>query len=211
MPSPNPTIAWYDTHAESYAADGASWADLDQIDEFIALLPEKASILDVGCGSGRDSSIFHNKGFQVTGIDLSENLIAIAKENFPDLEFIHGSMTKLPFPDKSFDGLWVHASLLHLETDEEVHRALSEFQRVLKSAGVLHLTVKAVRGGIETDRVTESSRFFRYYTAKEVREMLTLHDFKIHSLETYTESDKWEKGRPDVNWIVALARKTTID
>ena len=71
------------------------------------------------------------------GIDLSKSLIEIARNKHPDIEFRQGNILNLPFEDESFDGVWAHASLVHLETTEEVVRALREFNRVLKPGGVM--------------------------------------------------------------------------
>ena len=98
------------------------------------------------------------------GIDLSKSLIEIARNKHPDIEFRQGNILNLPFEDESFDGVWTHASLVHLETTEEVVRALREFNRVLKPGGVMHVFVKQQLGNEKTSVVSDTlsghERFF---------------------------------------------------
>ena len=73
------TIKWYDKHAQEYIAFSYATVQMDVIEKFIAMLPSAPKVLDVGCGPGRDAGIFFQKGVQVTGVDLSKELIKIAK------------------------------------------------------------------------------------------------------------------------------------
>ena len=206
------TIAWYNQNAEQYTQAIENLSPLDDIDRFIKSLPQHARVLDTGCAGGRDSYLFSQKGLEVVGIDLSSGLIKVAKEKHPDIDFVEGNFLRLPFEDKSFDGIWNHASLLHLETVDEVKTALGEFERVLKNGGFLYTKVKAQTGSDKTavvrDSLSNHERFFQYFTMAEIQTLLNDSGFEIVNIEQYNEADKMPPGRSEVEWIVALSKKS---
>src|SRR3989338_4917659 len=61
------------------------------------------TVLDVGCGPGIYCDALNKKGFVVTGVDYSEEMIKLAKQRYPHINFIEGSGYNLPFENKSFD------------------------------------------------------------------------------------------------------------
>ncbi|TAL52767.1 MAG: class I SAM-dependent methyltransferase, partial [Nanoarchaeota archaeon] len=121
------TINWYDKNAESYTKAIQNYSSFDELNEFVSLLPKKAIVLDAGCAAGRDAAVMKRGGIKPIGIDLSSNLIKIAKKRYPKIKFIQGNFLKLPFEIGSFDGVWTHASLLHFDSVKDVKKALSEF------------------------------------------------------------------------------------
>jgi len=72
------------------------------MDEFSRHLVGNGTVLDAGCGAGRDTNILANIGFSTIGIDVSRGLIRLAKQKFPKLNFIIGDIRKLPFSDDYF-------------------------------------------------------------------------------------------------------------
>ena len=82
-------------------------------------------------------------GLDAAGIDLSGQMVAQARARHPDLEFSAGSMTALPAPDGSWDGLICFYALIHMIEDADVRNALAEFRRVLADGGLLLLAVHA--------------------------------------------------------------------
>ena len=83
------TINSYNIIAESYAKIYSDEErNKENRDEFMKLVKPKGHILDLGCGHGRDISIFLREGFRATGLDLSDKLLEIAKKNNPQTEFI---------------------------------------------------------------------------------------------------------------------------
>ena len=206
------TIAWYDEHAEEYAEAGAGHNDFNHIHSFAALLPTSGKVLDMGCGPGRHADLLAKEGLQVTGLDFSEGLLSVARKRFPLLEFVQGDFLSLPFENGSFDGVWANTSLLHLETIEEVQTALGEAYRVLKSRGVIHILVKAQVGAEKTavvgDRLSGGhERFFQYFQVEEMKELLEVAGFSLHSIKQYNETETIPNGRPEVELIWALATR----
>lgn len=206
------TIRWYNENAHHYAEVSASNVDLDQIDEFFAHLTPGSKVLDAGCGAGRDTELLSQKGLQVIGLDISTGLLEEARKRQPNREFIEGNILSLLFSENSFDGVWSHASLLHLETVNDVEQALSEFYRILKKPGVLHVLVKAQTGtektAIVSDALSGHERFFQYFTKSELEKLLTDAGFALIKTEHYNEAEKHAHGRAEVEWLVALAKKS---
>ncbi len=101
-------------------------------------LPPGARILDAGCGSGRNMVELARHG-TVTGIELSETSVAIARERAVG-EAISGSVLEMPFPDDSFDFAVSLDVIEHLEDDLA---ALTELRRTIVPGGALLVTVPA--------------------------------------------------------------------
>ncbi len=205
------TIKWYDQNAEKYLHNPLAGAPSDEIEAFVKLLPKGARVLDVGCGPGIDANTLFSHGLQVTGIDLSGEMVRVAKKSFPRITFIQADMLRLPFEKESFAGLWAHAALVHFETMTEVLTALKESTRVLTAGGVIHITVKAKSGdketAIVTDKLSQHERFFRYFTVEQINQMFPGERWGILQLDKYREIDKNSNGRSEVEWILVLARK----
>lgn len=108
------------------------------MDLFASLISELGGgpVLDVGCGSGRIAGYLHNRGLEVTGLDLSPTMIELAGREHPGLCFQVGSMTDLQAPAGSFAGLVAWSSLIHLP-DDDVPRVLERFHRALRPGGVV--------------------------------------------------------------------------
>ena len=139
----------------------------------------------------------------MTGVDLSKEELKIAKEENSKSEFLKADLRKLPFKDEVFDGVWAHASLLHLEKDCDVEKALSEFNRVLKSGGILHILV------IEKGSVKRASeeRFFHYFDKGELRVIVEMAGFLIEKMYHYPDSLVHPERKLNINWLVCLAKK----
>ena len=205
------TIDWYDKNAENYANAVKNNASIDSLQEFVSLLPKKAIVLDAGCGGGRDSNILNTFGLKVIGLDISRGLLNIAKKKFPLIKFVHGDLRKLPFNNNFLNGIWSHASLVHLESQKDVSKVLLEFHRVLKNSGLIHILVKAQSGKEKTaivkDKLSNHERFFQYFSQTELKLLLIKAQFQILKIEQYNESQKRKGGRGEVEWILVLAKK----
>ena len=200
------TIGWYNKNASKYAQSIKNIPSVG-LDEFIKEIPKDSKVLDAGCASGRDTKLIADKGINIVGIDLSLELIKIARKNYPNIEFIEGNFLNLPFLNGSFGGIWAHASLLHFETVEEVVDALKEFYRVLMLKGILHLFVKEKTSekkfDVVSDVLSQHNRFFQYFTKEEIENYLKKVGFKIIKIDKCDDS----AGRSDVKWILCLAKK----
>ena len=130
---------YYDRNAASYSANNQNPADF--IDEFLGYLQKGNVILDLGCGPDVNAEYMRSRNFQVIAIDLSEKMIEYARSRHPDIEFRLGDMTKLPFPEGSFDGILALYSLIHL-TKDMIPSVLSKLYEILRPGGIIYLSVQ---------------------------------------------------------------------
>jgi len=89
-------------------------------------------LLDVATGPGYVAARAAERGAEVVGLDFSETMLAFARSRAPDVDFVQGDATALPFEDATFDAVTVAFLLLHLGTPE---RAVGEAARVLRPGG----------------------------------------------------------------------------
>lgn len=198
---------------ETYDAIAADW-DRDhkddawwksEIDRYLANVPAGASILDLGCGPGHKSAYFASRGYQVTGVDLSDTMIEIAKRSVPNAAFEVLDMYELPAIGRTFDSVFVCASLLHIPKKDVIHILLS-VAAILNPGGTCYVSVKERREGSEEESVAtehdygyEYKRFFSYFSEAELRT-----DFEMAGLmpifQATTHSGK-------TNWLVIVGEK----
>jgi trans-aconitate methyltransferase len=89
------------------------------LERFAALLPADGSILDIGCGMGEPiARWFIDRGFGVTGVDSSPSLTALARERFPQQEWIVADMRALDL-GRRFAGLIAWHSVFHLSPEDQ--------------------------------------------------------------------------------------------
>ncbi|WP_207420388.1 class I SAM-dependent methyltransferase [Desertivirga brevis] len=97
-------------------------------------------VLIPGIGYGRNAKIFLNHGMSVTGIEISETAINIAKKHFGNyLSIYHGSVTEMPFDDKKYDGIYCYA-LIHLLDQEERKGLIQACYNQLEGGGWMAFT-----------------------------------------------------------------------
>ncbi|WP_206098550.1 class I SAM-dependent methyltransferase [Paenibacillus montanisoli] len=99
-----------------------------------------AAVLDIGCGMGRHALALAQLGYEVTGIDLSEALLRMAREHNAEeriKSLVQGDMRELPFADDSFDAtVNLFTSFGYFEDEADNRRVLREIRRVLRPQGV---------------------------------------------------------------------------
>lgn len=93
-------------------------------------------VADVGCGTGRITAHLHGLGLDAFGVDLSSEMVAVARREYPALRFDVGSMTELDLPEASLAGVVAWYSLIHIP-DAELGAVLSRFRRAVRPGGPL--------------------------------------------------------------------------
>jgi ubiquinone/menaquinone biosynthesis C-methylase UbiE len=133
----------YNAIASRYLAERTRDSeDVRLLDDLMARLPVGAHVLDAGCGAGIPISQMLSDRFQVTGVDFSESQIEFARKSIPNAKFLCEDMTKLAFPDNTFDGITSYYAIIHIPREE--HQALlANFHRMLKPAGFALLCLGA--------------------------------------------------------------------
>ena len=150
------TLNYYNENAKKYF-DTTVNADMSKSYEFFLKYVKSGRILDLGCGSGRDSLYFKNLGFDVTAVDGSVELCKLASEytgldvrcmRFEDLREIG-----------YYDGIWASASLLHVDR-RFLLDVLKKTRDALKQSGYMYAALKNGEG----EEVTPEGRYFNYVT-----------------------------------------------
>jgi ubiquinone/menaquinone biosynthesis C-methylase UbiE len=135
--------AGYNSIAARYLAERTrDSADVRLLDDFIERLPENATVLDAGCGAGVPIAQMLSERFKVTGVDFSEAQIELAGKNVPAATFICADMTKLDFPESSFEGICSYYAIIHIPREEH-ESLLKDFYRFLKPNGLALLCLGA--------------------------------------------------------------------
>lgn len=174
-------------------------------EKFISFLKPVASILDAGCGSGHESKYFFEKGFQVTGVDFSEEMIEIAKREVPEGRFLVADIRNLPGLKEKFDGIFSKAVLLHIPK-KEAKEVIDELRDSLRQDGYLYLAVKEMQPDGKEEEIKREDdygypyeRFFSYYTIDELKEYLEDSGMQV----CYTQVTPAGKTR----WIEVISKK----
>ena len=131
------TIAYYDRSAAEYW-EGTRDHDVSQ--NYTAFLDaiegaHPFSILDLGCGPGRDLQHFRSLGHDTVGLDGSKEFVAMAR-SYSGCEVLHQDFLEMVLPESRFDGVFANASLFHVPS-QELPRVLIELSGTLRPRGVL--------------------------------------------------------------------------
>jgi ubiquinone/menaquinone biosynthesis C-methylase UbiE len=178
----------YGRGALLYAAGGLTPGAMKrEMELFAGYLPKGARVLDVGCGPGRDLKEMAAMGFQVRGVDNSQELLDMVEKGIVTLK---ADLRTIPLEAGSFEGIWANASLLHLPKTE-MPKALGEMHRLLQAEGHLMISVKEGNGeGWSADKGMEE-RFFAYYESEELDLLLGEAGFEIKYSERKAGSANW--------------------
>jgi cyclopropane fatty-acyl-phospholipid synthase-like methyltransferase len=189
------TIAYYNQHAAEYFSETVKVDLGEQRDVFLSVLPSGGQIMDLGCGSGRDSRYFLEKGFTVEALDASRELCKLAQQ-FTGIP-VQCCTIQEWVPEKTYDGIWACASLLHLKR-EKLKDFFKNCHRFLKKDGVLFVSAKEeIQTGTD-----EKERFFTNFDETLIRE-LVYEDSCYEMLRLWRTQDGL--GR-ETKWINLLVR-----
>lgn len=130
----------YERHAAAWdRVRGKTLFERPWLDRFAAGLPQRAKILDIGCGSGKPiASHFITSGYSLTGMDSAPSLITLCKMRFPAHEWLVGDMRRLAL-GRRFDGLIAWDSFFHLAAEDQ-RRMFPIFAAHATPAAVLMFT-----------------------------------------------------------------------
>jgi SAM-dependent methyltransferase len=148
---PDQIRAVYDRQAEAFdKARSRTLFEARWLTRFGDALPKGGRVLDLGCGAGEPISAWLiAEGFQLTGVDFAENMLAIARARWPDGDWRVGDMRALDIPEQ-FDGMIAWNSFFHLTPDEQ-RATLPRLAKLLRPGGLLMVTVGPRAGEITGD------------------------------------------------------------
>ena len=190
------TLNYYNEQAEKFVQGTVDVEFSHLQNQFIEMLPAGGTILDLGCGSGRDSKAYKNAGFKVIAVDGSEALCKIAGE-YIGQEVICCKFQDLEVKEK-LDGVWACATLLHLEK-EDVVKTMQKLTDCLVPGGIFYASFKY--GDFYGDR---NGRFFTDMTEDSFAELLK----QVEGLEIVKQMIT-EDARPDRSerWLNVFLKK----
>jgi SAM-dependent methyltransferase len=194
------TLDYYESHAEEFAQRTQNIDMSPLYAKFLPLLPAGGRILDAGCGTGRDSAAFLERGYQVTAFDASNAMVNMATARI-GRPVLHLSFQQMQF-EREFDGVWACASLLHVPAADML-RVFVALQRALVSGGVLCASFKIGLG-----EVFREGRLFHDYDEETLAAFVGSQDGWA-VIELWRTEDVGQQ-RPNVQWVNALLRKVSI-
>lgn len=189
------TQRYYEDKAEEYLAR-TSHLDMESLYKpFLELMPSGGTILDAGCGPGRDTLSFLKKGFQVTAFDASAKMVELVSKQTGVVAF-QMRFQELNY-EQEFDGIWACASLLHVPFCE-LEDVLTRFHRALKTGGICLMSFKQGNG----ERFDDGRRFIDFTEATLRQKLADISGVSI--LRIWGTED--QAGRVGVQWVNALVR-----
>lgn len=193
----NSTVNYYNTYAQEYTSSTIQVPVTDLVVNFCTKLELGSHILDVGCGSGRDSLYFLEQGFKVTALDNSQELAKLASKKIGQ-EVIVSEIQNINWVEQ-FDAVWAMASLLHLKKSD-LPLALDKCSQALKTNGTFFAAFKIGHG----EQYDEKGRLFSYYQPEELQNILEATG-NFNNIKLIINHDSM--GR-EVNWVSIMANRT---
>ena len=191
------TIEYYNQNADMFA-QGTRLVDFMVVQErFRKMLPVGSRILDFGCGSGRDTKYFLEKGYRVEATDGSSELCKLASA-FTGIEVKEMLSQDLDASGK-YEGIWACSSILHL-SKRELLPVIRKMCDALKDNGVIYTSFKY--GDFEGER---NGRYFTDFTE-------ATFDKFIKVIQELTIEEEWitsdvRPGRGEEKWLNLILRK----
>ncbi len=192
------TLAHYQSRAHAFW-EGTKDHDVTQnYQAFLEALPQRKglSILDLGCGPGRDLKYFKNLGHHAIGLDGCPDFCQMAR-SYSSCEVWQQDFLKLDLPRQFFDGIFANASLFHVPS-QELTRVLRELHQSLKENGILFSSNP--RGDFEG---WNGQRYGTYLELVEYQNFLKRSGFSL--VHNYYRP----QGKPchEQPWLAVVAKK----
>ncbi len=194
----NETLDYYDKNAETFSNGTADIEFSEMEDQFLSELKDGASILDFGCGSGRDTRYFLQKGYRVTALDGSAELCRIAEEK-TEIPVIQMDFNDFDEQDQ-YDGIWACSSILHL-SKQELKSVLINMEKALLNDGIIYTSFKY--GDFSGMR---NGRYFTDFTEDTFK--MFVADMEQLVIEKLWITDDVRPGRQDEKWLNTILRTT---
>ena len=195
------TLDYYNKNSEEYFNSTLNVDMTNTYKEFLKLVPEGGKILDLGCGSGRDSMNFMKLGYEVTAVDGSKELAKKASALLGK-EVIASTFEELELKEK-FHGIWACASLLHIKR-EDLKTVLNNLYNNLEDNGVFYMSFKYG----EKEYVDDKNRYFNCFTDESIISFIN-ENTKFNILDLYITEDKLGRVN-EVKWLNLICNKKSV-
>jgi len=187
---------YYDLNAKAFIESTLNANMKEHYDKFLAYIPKTGSILDAGCGSGRDTKNFLDLGYAVEAFDNSAEMVKFATQ-YTGIQVRKHDFTSVHY-DKKFDGIWACASLLHVSHDN-LKEILIKYKLILKLNGIMYMSFK-----YGTDHYEKNGCEFYCYTESTIQRIIhQIGDYDVSDI--YVTSDVRDE-RIGEKWISIIIR-----
>lgn len=194
-------IDLYERNAQNYVADrrGVGCDESEWLERFIALLPQGATILDIGCGCGEPMAGYCiRRNFSVEGVDASPTLIAVCRERFPIQRWQVADMRQLALGRK-FHGILAWDSFFHLSHDDQ--RRMFPIFKLHAASGAALMFTSGTAHGVAMGTYHGEPLYHASLAPGEYRALLEANGFRVSS----QVSEDPNCGRHTV-WLAQTAR-----
>lgn len=191
----NKTLNYYNNNSKEYIEKTLQGNTNNLCNNFLNNIKKGGKILDLGCGSGRDSLEFIKRGYKIIAVDGSKEMADRASKIIGQ-QVICSKFEDLKLEEK-FDGIWACASLLHVNR-KDIINVIKNISLNLKEDAVFYMSFKYG----EDEYIDENERYFNCYTEKTFKEMIEdVPNLKIK--EIYITGDTLG-GRENLRWLNIL-------
>ena len=171
-------IQLYQKYAREWVALRGEWLfEKVWLDRMLALLPDQANVLDLGCGSGKPLATYLiEQGCAITGVDSSELMLQMARANFPEQMWLQADMRQFNLAQK-FDAILAWDSFFHLTQDDQ-RQMFAQFARHAKQGTILMFTSGPAHGEAIGELFGEPL-YHASLAPEEYRHLLAQYGFEV--------------------------------
>jgi 2-polyprenyl-3-methyl-5-hydroxy-6-metoxy-1,4-benzoquinol methylase len=200
-----------------YKNEGAMWKSEPADSALFALELFKSyginSILIPGIGYGRNAKLFLDSGFKVTGIEISESAINLAKARGLNCNIYHGSVTLMPYENEQYGGIYCYA-LIHLLNKTERRTFLNLCYNQLEKGGLMIFIVASKQMSLygcgkylskDRYKITKGLKVFFYDSESVIKEF---SDFGMIEFRNTEEPIKFMEGEEPIKMICVICKRT---
>lgn len=170
-------LKYYNDNAKLYCEQTKNGNFKEIYKKFLNEIPKSSYILDLGCGSGRDSKYFIEQGYKVRAVDGSIEMCKLASS------YIHQNVECMLFEDLKdkniYDGIWACSSILHIEK-EELPNIIIKMVDALKPNGIIYTSFKKGNG-----YKIQEGKYYNYITKEELEEILNKLNLNIKIIDYF--------------------------
>lgn len=193
------TLEYYNKNAKIYCEQTLVGNLSENYERFLSRLPQKAYILDFGCGSGRDSKYFKDNGYKVKAIDGSLELCKLASK-YINQEVICMNFDELDEQD-TYDGIWACSSILHVE-EEKLDNILIKMIKAVKANGIIYASFKIGEG-----HEIKEGKYYNYVTKPKMEEVLNNISKNVKIIDYFETLPSTKRKAQGTTWGILLYRK----
>ena len=193
------TLEYYNQNAKQYYDQTIKGNFQENYERFQRQIPKNAYILDFGCGSGRDSKHFIEKGYQVKAIDGSSKMCELASK------YLNQEVECLKFEElkdiNTYDAIWACSSILHVEK-EELPEIICKMLKALKKNGIIYTSFKKGTG-----YQIKEGKYYHYLEKEEMENILSKIDNNVRIIEYFEKLPSKKRNAKDTIWINFIIKK----